>query len=218
MLSPSSITFLKRLLDAPAPSGFETVAARVWRTEAGTFADKVTTDVAGNSFTSAVVADRRIDNTEPTGPDGLTYEQYVGRQYLQQAAAPRAASSGHGAKLGAVMAHGGAFINPAGEQDNLHDYNLDRMGINDYQGSTVDSLMQGGPVHDMMQGGLFSRYKDGGEIQGPGTGTSDSIPAVVDGQQPIAVSKGEFVVPADVVAELGPEFFHDLINKFHKPT
>src|SRR4051812_37907562 len=50
MLSPSSIAFLKRLLDAPAPSGFETVAARVWRTEAGTFADKVTTDVAGNSM------------------------------------------------------------------------------------------------------------------------------------------------------------------------
>jgi putative aminopeptidase FrvX len=50
MLSPSSIAFLKRLLDAPAPSGFETAAARVWRTEASTFADKVTTDVAGNSM------------------------------------------------------------------------------------------------------------------------------------------------------------------------
>jgi len=49
MLSPSSIAFLKRLLDAPAPSGFETAAARVWRTEASTFADKVSTDVAGNS-------------------------------------------------------------------------------------------------------------------------------------------------------------------------
>src|SRR5829696_4741631 len=50
MISPSSLAFLKRLLDAPAPSGFETVAARVWRTEASTFADKVTTDVAGNSM------------------------------------------------------------------------------------------------------------------------------------------------------------------------
>ena len=50
MLSPSSIAFLKRLLDAPAPSGFETLAARVWRAEAGTFADKVTADVAGNSM------------------------------------------------------------------------------------------------------------------------------------------------------------------------
>ena len=50
MLSPSSVTFLKRLLDAPAPSGYETAAARAWRTEAETFADKVTADVAGNSI------------------------------------------------------------------------------------------------------------------------------------------------------------------------
>ena len=50
MLSPSSITFLKRLLDAPAPSGFETAASRVWRAEADTFAEKVSVDVAGNSM------------------------------------------------------------------------------------------------------------------------------------------------------------------------
>ena len=50
MISPSSLTFLKRLLDAPAPSGFETAAARAWRTEAETFASTVTVDVAGNSM------------------------------------------------------------------------------------------------------------------------------------------------------------------------
>jgi endoglucanase len=50
MLSPSSITFLKRLLDAPAPSGFETAASRAWRAEAETFAEKVSVDVAGNSM------------------------------------------------------------------------------------------------------------------------------------------------------------------------
>ena len=49
MISPSSLGFLKRLLDAPAPSGFETAAARVWRSEAETFA-KVRMDVAGNSM------------------------------------------------------------------------------------------------------------------------------------------------------------------------
>src|SRR5690348_17374943 len=50
MLSPSAVSFLKRLLDAPAPSGFEAVAARAWRAEAETFADKVSSDVAGNSM------------------------------------------------------------------------------------------------------------------------------------------------------------------------
>ncbi len=50
MLSPSSVSFLKRLLDAPAPSGYETLASRAWRTEAETFAEKVSVDVAGNSM------------------------------------------------------------------------------------------------------------------------------------------------------------------------
>ena len=50
MLSPSSLAFLKRLLDTPGPSGFEGPAARVWREEASTFADVVTSDVAGNSM------------------------------------------------------------------------------------------------------------------------------------------------------------------------
>ena len=50
MLTDSSTAFLKRLLDTPGPSGFEAAAARVWREEASTFADEVTTDVAGNSI------------------------------------------------------------------------------------------------------------------------------------------------------------------------
>ncbi|CAN5629915.1 M42 family metallopeptidase [soil metagenome] len=44
-----SFEFLKKLLDTPGPSGFEAAAARVWREEAGGFADRVTADVSGNS-------------------------------------------------------------------------------------------------------------------------------------------------------------------------
>ncbi len=47
-----SLEFLKRLLDAAGPSGFETGPARVWRAEAGEFADHVTTDISGNSTAS----------------------------------------------------------------------------------------------------------------------------------------------------------------------
>ena len=50
MLTSSSLTFLKRLLDSPGPSGYETAAARAWRAEAQTFADVVRSDVAGNSI------------------------------------------------------------------------------------------------------------------------------------------------------------------------
>ncbi len=44
------ITFLERLLDAQGPSGFEVRPGRVWREEAGTFADDVQVDVSGNSM------------------------------------------------------------------------------------------------------------------------------------------------------------------------
>lgn len=42
--------FLRRLLDAPGPSGFEERPARVWRGEANSFADEVDRDVLGNSW------------------------------------------------------------------------------------------------------------------------------------------------------------------------
>ncbi len=54
MLSPSAQAFLERLLDSPGPSGFESAPAKLWRTEAESFA-KVSADVVGNSM--AVVND-----------------------------------------------------------------------------------------------------------------------------------------------------------------
>jgi len=48
-MNEKSLAFLKLLLDSPGPSGFETAPARVWREEAATFAEQVTTDVSGNT-------------------------------------------------------------------------------------------------------------------------------------------------------------------------
>jgi putative aminopeptidase FrvX len=50
MLTPDSLAFLKRLLDTPGPSGFESAPARLWREEAARFATDVRSDVAGNSM------------------------------------------------------------------------------------------------------------------------------------------------------------------------
>jgi endoglucanase len=49
MLSEASVAFLKRLLDTPGPSGFESAPAKLWRDEARAFAE-VSNDVAGNSL------------------------------------------------------------------------------------------------------------------------------------------------------------------------
>jgi putative aminopeptidase FrvX len=91
MLSPSSIAFLKRLLDTPGPSGFEGPAARVWREEASTFADSVTADVAGNSMAEVnpggtgaptIMLDGHIDEigviVQYVDDDGLVYISPIG--------------------------------------------------------------------------------------------------------------------------------------------
>src|SRR5688572_9116150 len=49
MISSESLSFLKKLLDTPGPSGFEAAPAKVWREQAKAFA-KVSGDVAGNSL------------------------------------------------------------------------------------------------------------------------------------------------------------------------
>lgn len=58
--------------------------------------------------------------------------------------------------------------------------------------------------------GVKTGFKEGGEVDGPGTGTSDSIVA--------RLSDGEYVVPADVVEMLGVEFFDGLRDAFHTPV
>lgn len=47
---PDDLTFLKRLLEEPGPSGFERRPARIWKDEASGFAERVWSDVQGNSF------------------------------------------------------------------------------------------------------------------------------------------------------------------------
>jgi len=55
-------------------------------------------------------------------------------------------------------------------------------------------------------GASTSGYAEGGHIQGPGTGTSDSIPALVGGVRPIAVSNNEFIQPERAVQHYGLAF------------
>jgi len=56
-------------------------------------------------------------------------------------------------------------------------------------------------------------YADAGHVDtGPtdGTGIDDQVPAML--------SVGEFVIPADVVAAKGKEFFERMLTKYHKPA
>ena len=67
------------------------------------------------------------------------------------------------------------------------------------------------------KGGIIKRkgikrkgYADGGIVVGPGTETSDSVPAMVDGQKPAALSTGEGVLNAEGVKLVGEDFVHNI--------
>lgn len=61
---------------------------------------------------------------------------------------------------------------------------------------------------------------NGGLLKGPGTGTSDSIPARsrVPGEHSTRFSNGEFIMSRDAVEFYGPQFFQDLLMKAHAPV
>jgi hypothetical protein len=73
--------------------------------------------------------------------------------------------------------------------------------------STSNSVSGGKSVHDMVgaTGGLYTgkgsgfRYAEGGLVRGPGTGTSDDVPAPW-------LSNGEFVIKAAAVQKYGERF------------
>jgi len=91
MFSDEAITFLKKLLDTPGPSGFESAPAKVWREEASKFA-KVRADVTGNS----------IAEVNPTG-------------------SPTIMLAGHIDEIGVIVTYiddeGYAYISPIGGWD-----------------------------------------------------------------------------------------------------
>lgn len=64
--------------------------------------------------------------------------------------------------------------------------------------------------------GSFFGFSEGGHIKGPGTGTSDSIPAIVDGRRPIAVSNNEFIQPDKAVRHYGVGFM-EAVRKLQFP-
>jgi hypothetical protein len=57
--------------------------------------------------------------------------------------------------------------------------------------------------------------KNGGYLQGPGTGRSDSIGTVNETTgEPVKVANGEYVIPAHVVRAKGREFFDNLLRRY----
>jgi hypothetical protein len=101
---------------------------------------------------------------------------------------------------------------------------VDEAGLSAAIEKAMSGYKDGGTITPHMRRG----YADGGEIEpaglepndasnmgklaGPGTETSDSIPAVIDGQAPAALSTGEVVMNADAVKLTGEEIMEAINN------
>lgn len=96
---------------------------------------------------------------------------------------------------------------------------LSRMIIQQTIYNAIAGLLPGGASTGVATGGYVNggqithRYAQGGMVRGPGTGTSDSIPA--------RLSNGEFVSDAKTVSHFGADFFLNLkhmARSFQSPS
>ncbi len=62
---------------------------------------------------------------------------------------------------------------------------------------------EGGHIKQMQEGGIASIPQTEGQVEGNGDGMSDEVYGDIEDQQEVALSKDEFIVPADVVSGLG---------------
>lgn len=129
---------------------------------------------------------------------GREYGKYSGIIGRQAAGGWGDAGQGLGQAIGSYRG-GGTYNSPDRDNSGQPDYGWKSKSDADYFNSQDAEF------------GNSARYADGGVIRGPGTGRSDSIPAVIDGQRPARVSNGEYRIKADVVARIGKHRLDSLI-------
>jgi hypothetical protein len=136
-----------------------------------------------------------------TGRQYFTDTRYAPQGNAEALAAAKAASSEQAAGLqAAAQAAPAPAANPYAGKMNLA-YAQQRPAPT--QGAGLPQIptqlnAQGGI--NMAEGGLADA---GRYLQGKTDGMADEIPSNIDGEQPAALSHGEFVIPADVVSHLG---------------
>ena len=77
-----------------------------------------------------------------------------------------------------------------------------------FAGMRKGGMIRGKTAYRLKPGLRRQGYAEGGMIEGPGTPSSDSIPAVIEGENPVALSNGEAVLNAEAVELVGEDFVH----------
>lgn len=119
------------------------------------------------------------------------------------------------------LAHGGLAPMPGSEEEIQHRRSAAAFIRNSYPDIKAARADLRNPDSPLIALGIRSPQDPllaaafGGVVEGPGTGTSDSVPAVINGTTPAALSDGEFVVPAHAVSALGAGSTKAGANKLH---
>jgi hypothetical protein len=95
-----------------------------------------------------------------------------------------------------------------GQQGTMNSANIKNMGYqNQMQGWQANQDASNAMIGNVagIAGAAAMFMADGGEVRGPGGPREDAIPA--------RLSDGEYIIPADVVARKGTEFFDNLVKK-----
>ena len=96
------------------------------------------------------------------------------------------------------------YYSPGSGYDDPFNYNYGGGG-GGFGGSSGGSAPSWSNDMNFRHGGAIHAYADGGEISGPGTGTSDSVPTV---KRP-----GSFILSKDVVQAIGTKKARDIMEK-----
>jgi hypothetical protein len=172
---------------------------------------------AGNSL---------VNNANAGYASGLPYAQFqgAGTQYGMMPAELQAKNA---------LGWGGIYSQNYGQMLNWSaatggDAGAGMGGLGQMAGMFASSYFGGGKADGGVIGRSFRRrYADGGEVDGThggkvrgrGTGTSDSIRAInVDDGDHLAVSNGEYVLPADTVRKIGKEELDRIVRATHTPV
>ena len=112
----------------------------------------------------------------------------------------------HGQEVGDASPGGGMSSDEAATNDAESGQN--GPGGHMAQGGVVDFYAQGGGISSLAYGGEaapvgFANKAFEGMVPGQGTGMSDDVPFSIEGNQPALLSRDEYVLPADVVSQLG---------------
>mgnify|MGYP003334692580 FL=1 len=65
---------------------------------------------------------------------------------------------------------------------------------------------------------VLNNFAEGGYIDGDGDGQSDDIDADIDGQEPVKVADGEFVVPKHIVDMIGSDRLEELLKQVREAS